>query len=43
MLALLTAYKGIHKNKRVLAFHVGFVALGAINVLLTDWKAGNSK
>jgi hypothetical protein len=43
MLALLTAYKGIRKNKRVLAFHVGFVALGAINVLLTDWKAGSDK
>jgi hypothetical protein len=43
LLALLTAHKSIRKNKRVLTFHVGFVALAAINVLLTDWKASSGK
>ncbi|MGI4751234.1 MAG: hypothetical protein ACRYFB_11415 [Janthinobacterium lividum] len=38
-LALATFYKGIRKEKRVLAFHTAFVVLAAINVVLTDWKA----
>lgn len=42
-LALPTLYKGIRKDKKALAFHIGFVTLAAINVLLTDWNADTSK
>jgi hypothetical protein len=39
ILAASTLYDGIRKDKRAVAFHLGFVVLAAINVLLTDWKA----
>jgi uncharacterized membrane protein len=39
LMAAAAMYRGINKDKRTLAFHLGFVALAAVNVLLTDWKA----
>ncbi len=36
-LALLTFAKPIRQDKRALPFHIGLVALAAVNVLLTDW------
>ncbi|RVT97187.1 hypothetical protein EOD41_19460 [Mucilaginibacter limnophilus] len=37
-LALLTAWKGIRKQKKSLWFHAAFVTLAAANVLLTNWR-----
>jgi hypothetical protein len=39
VLAAVTLYDGIKKDKRALPFHIGMVALAMVNVLLTDWKA----
>jgi len=39
ILAAATMYAGIRKDKHALTFHIGSVALLAVNVLLTDWKA----
>jgi hypothetical protein len=36
-LALLGAYKGIHKHKPTLLFHAGMTVLGITTVLLTNW------
>ncbi len=38
-LAAATLLPVIRKEKKVLAFHLGFVALAAVNILLTDWDA----
>lgn len=39
MMAAATMYPGIQKDKRALTFHIGFVAVAALNVLLTNWEA----
>ena len=41
-LGLLTFYKPIKNNRKAGIFHIAFVSLAIINVLLTDWeKSGN--
>lgn len=41
-LLLLTACKPIRKDKKALGFHLGFLALATLNVLLTDTSSVNS-
>lgn len=38
-LAMLSAYRGIHRHKPTLLFHVGMTALGVTTVLLTNWNS----
>jgi hypothetical protein len=38
-LALLTLAKDIRKDKKALAFHLGFLAMATANVFLTDWNS----
>jgi hypothetical protein len=39
LLVLLTFHKSIRRDKRALRFHLGLVALAALNIVITDWKA----
>ena len=40
--ALQTGLKAFRKNKKAMAFNIGFTALAALTVLLTDWQ-GSTK
>jgi hypothetical protein len=42
LLALLTFHQSIRRDKRALGFHLGLVALAALNILMTNWKAKSS-
>lgn len=38
-LALLTFHKAIRKDKRMLPFHLGYTALAALHIALTNWQS----
>ncbi len=40
LVAMLFLRKSFRTDKSALAIQIGFVALGALNVFLTNWKAG---
>ncbi len=42
-LALMTFAKDIRKNKKALAFHLGFLAMATANVFLTDWDSSEER
>jgi len=42
-LFLLTAYKPIRKDRKALGFHLGFLALATLNVLLTDTSSADKE
>jgi len=38
LLSSLAAFPFIHSKKKVLAYHLAYTALAAVNVLVSDWK-----
>lgn len=37
-LGLLSFHKAIREDKRILGFHLGYTALAALHIVLTDWR-----
>jgi hypothetical protein len=42
-IALLSSYRKIRKDKKMLSFNLALLGIGLVNVLLTDWSGKGSK
>lgn len=38
LLSSLAVFPFVHRNKKVLTYHLAYTALAAVNVLASDWK-----